>query len=65
MQKQMIEQLTMNFEMVKVMLGAKVKDESGDAVQWILITLAGIAIVGLVVVGVTAYVQNRVGELGN
>lgn len=62
--KQMMDQLTMQFEMVKVMLEGKVGDERGDAVQWILIVLAGIAIVGLVVAAVTARVQNETAKLG-
>ncbi|MDK7243690.1 hypothetical protein QP451_11850, partial [Neisseria subflava] len=62
--KQMMDQLTMQFEMVKVMLEGKVGDERGDAVQWILIVLAGIAIVGIVVAAVTARVQNETAKLG-
>ena len=50
--------------MVKVMLEGKVGDERGDAVQWILIVLAGIAIVGIVVAAVTARVQNETAKLG-
>mgnify|MGYP002650202461 CR=1 FL=1 len=57
--KQMMDQLTMQFEMVKVMLEGKASDERGDAVQWILIVLAGIAIVGIVVAAITTYVQNQ------
>ncbi len=62
--KQMMDQLSMQFEMVKVMLEGKVGDERGDAVQWILIVLAGIAIVGIVVAAITAYVQNQTSQLG-
>ncbi|MFC9718328.1 hypothetical protein [Micrococcus luteus] len=62
--KQMMDQLTMQFEMVKVMLEGKVGDERGDAVQWILIVLAGIAIVGIVVAAITTYVQNQTSQLG-
>lgn len=62
--KQMMDQLSMQFEMVKVMLEGKVGDERGDAVQWILIVLAGIAIVGIVVAAVTARVQNETAKLG-
>ncbi|MBN6749440.1 hypothetical protein [Micrococcus luteus] len=62
--KQMMDQLSMQFEMVKVMLEGKVGDERGDAVQWILIVLAGIAIVGIVVAAITAYVQNQASQLG-
>ena len=54
----------MQFEMVKVMLEGKVGDERGDAVQWILIVLAGIAIVGIVVAAITTYVQNQTSQLG-
>lgn len=63
--KQMNDQLTMYFTMIKTMLDQKVGDERGDAVQWILIVLAGIAIVGIVVAALTVYVQNRTAELGN
>ena len=62
--KQMMDQLSMQFEMVKVMLEGKVGDERGDAVQWILIVLAGIAIVGIVVAAMTARVQNETAKLG-
>ncbi|MEV8142582.1 hypothetical protein AB0O26_09840 [Micrococcus luteus] len=62
--KQMMDQLSMQFEMVKVMLEGKAGDERGDAVQWILIVLAGIAIVGIVVAAITAYVQNQTSQLG-
>ncbi|MCV7576385.1 hypothetical protein [Micrococcus sp. 116] len=62
--KQMMDQLSMQFEMVKVMLEGKVGDERGDAVQWILIVLAGIAIVGIVVAAITTYVQNQTSQLG-
>lgn len=62
--KQMMDQLSMQFEMVKVMLEGKAGDERGDAVQWILIVLAGIAIVGIVVAAVTARVQNETAKLG-
>ncbi len=63
--KQMNDQLTMYFTMIKTMLDQKIGDERGDAVQWILIVLAGIAIVGIVVAALTVYVQNRTTELGN
>nr|WP_173150596.1 hypothetical protein [Micrococcus sp. V7] len=62
--KQMMDQLSMQFEMVKVMLEGKAGDERGDAVQWILIVLAGIAIVGIVVAAITTYVQNQTSQLG-
>ena len=62
--KQMMDQLSMQFEMVKVMLEGTAGDERGDAVQWILIVLAGIAIVGIVVAAVTARVQNETAKLG-
>ena len=62
--KQMMDQLSTQFEMVKVMLEGKVGDERGDAVQWILIVLAGIAIVGIVVAAITTYVQNQTSQLG-
>lgn len=62
--KQMMDQLSTQFEMVKVMLEGKASDERGDAVQWILIVLAGIAIVGIVVAAITTYVQNQAGQLG-
>ena len=62
--KQMMDQLSMQFEMVKVMLEGTAGDERGDAVQWILIVLAGIAIVGIVVAAITAYVQNQASQLG-
>ena len=62
--KQMMDQLSMQFEMVKVMLEGTAGDERGDAVQWILIVLAGIAIVGIVVAAITAYVQNQTSQLG-
>lgn len=62
--KQMMDQLSTQFEMVKVMLEGKAGDERGDAVQWILIVLAGIAIVGIVVAAITAYVQNQTSQLG-
>ena len=62
--KQMMDQLSTQFEMVKVMLEGKASDERGDAVQWILIVLAGIAIVGIVVAAVTARVQNETAKLG-
>ena len=62
--KQMMDQLTMQFEMVKVMLEGTAGDERGDAVQWILIVLAGIAIVGIVVAAITTYVQNQTSQLG-
>lgn len=61
--KQMMDQLGMQFEMVKVMLEGKAGDERGDAVQWILIVLAGIAIVGIVVAAVTTYIQNQTAKL--
>lgn len=63
--KQMNDQLTMYFTMIKTMLDQKIGDERGDAVQWILIVLAGITIVGIVVAALTIYVQNRTAELGN
>lgn len=63
--KQMNDQLTMYFTMIKTMLDQKIGDERGDAVQWILIVLAGITIVGIVVAALTVYVQNRTAELGN
>ncbi|MEW1813318.1 hypothetical protein AB0284_21755 [Pseudarthrobacter phenanthrenivorans] len=62
--KQMMDQLSTQFEMVKVMLEGKASDERGDAVQWILIVLAGIAIVGIVVAAITTYVQNQTSQLG-
>jgi len=62
--KQMMDQLSMQFEMVKVMLEGTAGDERGDAVQWILIVLAGIAIVGIVVAAITTYVQNQTSQLG-
>lgn len=62
--KQMMDQLSTQFEMVKVVLEGKASDERGDAVQWILIVLAGIAIVGIVVAAITAYVQNQTSQLG-
>lgn len=62
--KQMMDQLSTQFEMVKVMLEGKASDELGDAVQWILIVLAGIAIVGIVVAAITTYVQNQTSQLG-
>lgn len=62
--KQMMDQLSTQFEMVKVMLEGTAGDERGDAVQWILIVLAGIAIVGIVVAAITTYVQNQTSQLG-
>lgn len=62
--KQMNDQLTMYFTMIKTMLDQKIGDERGDAVQWILIVLAGIAIVGIVVAAITTYVQNQTSQLG-
>ena len=62
MQK-MTDQLGMYFHMIKTMLDSKVSDERGDAVQWVLIILAGIAIVGIVVAAVTAFVQNKAAEI--